>query len=824
MSDFYYGLVGPGSSGGSLLKLDGNHSGEVSVVWVRDYTDSYKIVVNRYNPSTGWGTPEVIYTLNKVGYVNILDLHIKVNELGNVTVLWTKVQDQLIQFMTKTYNTNTDWQAEPSVIADNILSTEDIATGALKVVVEHPKLLLGSLENAKVLWSKSLYSSDEYYPPESSLVDRQLLSQTSLSTSEWDVTTNNLAGEFNALNGEYQIATNSKGSAILSWKEYDSNSNIIIKTSFYTPGAGWQQPVTHGTEMSSLKGIALGDNNDAVLVSTRVNTVDNVNGAITVKRYSSTTGWQSIEYIMPTDSQDSRNISVDVNENGIVSIVGSRQLEVGDVGPSSYYAANKIFNLTYRPQTGWDVYREISGTQSIVNIVPEYLGVGWDSLGHTYEPFVRVKPNDSVFVVSHITDGVFEAPMTAVATNSFIRIPGTLPVANAGVDQTANQNTTVTLDGTASSDLNGSIVAYEWMQVSGATVSIANANTATTTITLPRVLQDTDLHFMLKVRDEHYNSSVDFVKVTVLATAVDTTPPVVNAPAAITIAANAQLTTVSLGTASANDDIDGVLTATADNTGPFAVGTHTITWSATDAAGNVGSATQTLTITDTTAPVVTAPASISVEANATLTTIALGIAAANDSVDGALTATASNTDPFAVGTHTVTWSATDSAGNVGTATQTVTVTDTTAPAVTVSPSITIEATGPLTAVTLGAATATDLVDGAITPTPSLNSPFTVGTHIVIWTATDAAGNMGSAAQLITITDTTAPTVTAPANISLEATGPLTTVILGTATATDLVDGSLTPKADKTSPFTVGVHTVTWSATDSMVIPALRLNL
>ncbi|TLS67300.1 HYR domain-containing protein [Mariprofundus erugo] len=297
-------------------------------------------------------------------------------------------------------------------------------------------------------------------------------------------------------------------------------------------------------------------------------------------------------------------------------------------------------------------------------------------------------------------------------------------------------------------------------------------------------------------------------------TVTDTTAPSVVAPAAVTVEATGALTAVTLGSASASDLVDGVVTATADQTGPFAPGVYTITWSATDAAGNTGTATQIVTVTDTTAPSVIAPAAVTVEATGALTAVTLGSATASDLVDGVVTATADQSGPFAPGVHTITWSATDAHGNVGTATQTVTVTDTTAPSVIAPAAVTVEATGALTAVTLGSATASDLVDGVVTATADQSGPFAPGVYTITWRATDAAGNTGKATQTVTVTDTTAPSVVAPAAVTVEATAALTAVTLGSATASDLVDGVVTATADQTGPFAPGVYTITWSATDA----------
>ncbi len=228
----------------------------------------------------------------------------------------------------------------------------------------------------------------------------------------------------------------------------------------------------------------------------------------------------------------------------------------------------------------------------------------------------------------------------------------------------------------------------------------------------------------------------------------DTIPPVVTAPADITTTD----TTPNLGTGTAVDNVDGPLTPTNNAPGVFPLGTTIVTWSATDSSGNTGTDNQSVTITDptstdTTPPVVTAPADITTEATGPTTSVSLGTGTAVDNVDGPITPT--NNAPsggFPVGTTTVTWSATDTAGNTGTDTQSVTITDTTAPTVTAPADITTTDTTP----NLGTGTASDLVDGSITPTNNAPGTFPIGTTIVTWSATDTAGNTGTDTQSVTV--------------------------------------------------------------------------
>jgi hypothetical protein len=173
---------------------------------------------------------------------------------------------------------------------------------------------------------------------------------------------------------------------------------------------------------------------------------------------------------------------------------------------------------------------------------------------------------------------------------------------------------------------------------------------------------------------------------------------------------------------------------------------------------------------------------------------------------------------FPVGVTTITWTARDFAGNIGTATSTVTVRDTTAPVVTAPASATFEATGPstpLTAADYGNASASDAV-GVASLTNDAPASFPLGTTTITWTAKDAAGNVGTATSTVTVRDTTAPIVTAPANSTFEAIAPLTPLTAadyGNATASDAV-GVDSLGSDAPASFPLGVTSILWTAVDA----------
>jgi hypothetical protein len=118
---------------------------------------------------------------------------------------------------------------------------------------------------------------------------------------------------------------------------------------------------------------------------------------------------------------------------------------------------------------------------------------------------------------------------------------------------------------------------------------------------------------------------------------------------------------------------------------------------------------------------------------------------------------------FALGSNTVTCTATDAHGNAASITFAVIVTDTTAPVLSGVPTNrTVEATSPDGAVvTYVLPTAVDVVDGVllVTCSPSSGSTFPLGRTTVNCTAQDAAGNLSTGSFSVTVRDTIRPVVT-----------------------------------------------------------------
>ncbi len=79
----------------------------------------------------------------------------------------------------------------------------------------------------------------------------------------------------------------------------------------------------------------------------------------------------------------------------------------------------------------------------------------------------------------------------------------------------------------------------------------------------------------------------------------DSDPPALEIPIDLTLEATGFETAVQLGSATAIDLVDGVVSVTNNAPVTFPVGITTVTYTATDATGNTATATQTVTVVDT---------------------------------------------------------------------------------------------------------------------------------------------------------------------------------------------------------------------------------
>jgi hypothetical protein len=88
------------------------------------------------------------------------------------------------------------------------------------------------------------------------------------------------------------------------------------------------------------------------------------------------------------------------------------------------------------------------------------------------------------------------------------------PTANAGIDQSVNEEVLVTLSGIGT-DSDGSISSYQWSQTTGTTVSMSDSASASLTFTAPSLTETTTLAFELTITDDEGSTAKDVIQVIV---------------------------------------------------------------------------------------------------------------------------------------------------------------------------------------------------------------------------------------------------------------------------------------------------------------------
>jgi hypothetical protein len=263
----------------------------------------------------------------------------------------------------------------------------------------------------------------------------------------------------------------------------------------------------------------------------------------------------------------------------------------------------------------------------------------------------------------------------------------------------------------------------------------------------------------------------------------------------------------------------------------FPVGETDLTCTATDAFGHPALPfTLHIMVQDTTPPILTVPADITVAAADATKPVPFSVTAW-DLVDGDCMATPPSPQPtprcrpvcdqtpntvLPAGTTTVTCSSTDNHNNVSHATFRVSVPGggTPPPIITIPNHGPYEATGPegVTINSLGVTAQPTNVDLLCTPVQD-GTTFVLGTTEVTCTATDPTTHAVTTGFVeVTVQDTTPPTLNAPTE--LDRTWDNRGLPLG-VTASDTVDGTVTPTCTPASgtDFPLGTTTVTCRAQD-----------
>jgi hypothetical protein len=328
-------------------------------------------------------------------------------------------------------------------------------------------------------------------------------------------------------------------------------------------------------------------------------------------------------------------------------------------------------------------------------------------------------------------------------------------------------------------------------------------------------------------------------------TTKDIIAPSITIPSNVTLNCQDNSSTSATGVATGTDNCSPVAIAFSDvstqssdvNSAGHYNYTITRTWTATDVSGNQNNGVQTITVHDITAPVITVPASVTLNCQDNSSTSATGVATGIDICSPVAIASSDvstqSSDVNNAGhynyTITRTWTATDVSGNQSSGVQTITVQDITAPVITVPSSVTLNCQDNSSTSATGVAAGIDICSPVAiassdvsTQSSDVNSAGHYNYTITrTWTATDVSGNQSSGVQTITVHDITAPVITVPANVTLNCQDNSSTSATGVAAGIDICSPVAIASSDlstQSSDVNNAAHynytiTRTWTATD-----------
>lgn len=336
--------------------------------------------------------------------------------------------------------------------------------------------------------------------------------------------------------------------------------------------------------------------------------------------------------------------------------------------------------------------------------------------------------------------------------------PNRPPVADAGPDQTVQCTALVALDGHRSSDPDQDYLTYEWRE-GDAVLAVG----AAASVALPLGSHT----LTLRVADPSQASAED----TLVVTVVDTITPTAVAPVPQSVAADANcqglVPDFATGLVASDDctpDLSLSKTQIPPAGSPVSVGIHPITLTVTDASGNAAQVTTTFTVVDAAPPVGICPAPITTSADENgkaLVPDFAGLLVAQDNCTPApnllkAQVPAAGTS-VVVGTHVITVTVTDAAGNTSACTTTFTVDDTTPPVVTCPAARTLSAGADgqvqvpdFTVGLVAGDNCTPAANLVITQEPPAGIAVGVGAYIITLTVTDAAGNSSECTTTLTV--------------------------------------------------------------------------
>ena len=459
-------------------------TGRAIAVWQQSNGTVFNIVAARFVPATGWGLAKAIETTD-LG--DAVQPQVAIQADGPAVVLWSQNDGTVL--LDGSQPANTIWSNQYNVITESWSTATRIEANTAAVAVG-TDIALDQSGNAIALWSESLDG-----------VTFNILSNRFDATSgSWAATPvairSGVSGDSLFPYVLARLAVNDSGNAVAAWSEFSSIDGVSSAWAahFVASTTTWGSAVNIENDnlgSAYLPDVILDKNDNATAVWIHF---DGTRRNVLTNRYSAGS-WGAIA------SQISSTSTTHLADASLVELEVDGQGNVMAVWPQNDGVQLNIWANRFDIATALWEGAHIIDTSNV---------------GDAESPQLAANSKGSVLSVWQQFNGNY----TTIWSNSYVPgnegVPNISPIA-IGVDLSVNEQTIVTLDGSASFDQDGSglVTAYSWTQTAGTPVTLTGVATATPSFTSPTLVTTEVLTFKLSVTDDAAATSTTLVNVTV---------------------------------------------------------------------------------------------------------------------------------------------------------------------------------------------------------------------------------------------------------------------------------------------------------------------
>ncbi|NPU95511.1 MAG: hypothetical protein HPY82_26755 [Gammaproteobacteria bacterium] len=351
----------------SQPKVAVDANGNAIAVWKQMDGGRYNLWANRYEPDTGWGTPQLLENLD---YGNVDQADIAIDANGNAMVAWWELgAASKANIMAAYYTAGVGWGAA------TLLEFDDRGDATT------PKVAFDADGNALVVWFQ--YDGSHYY-----VWSNRFTPGTGWAGTEFIQT-------YTAQSGYYpELAMTADGNAVAFWQQLDPGLTSTMWSNRYTAGVGWgvAEQVSNTTGFAYTHDVATDAAGNAMAVwGVRESNLY----SLWYSRYDTVAGWSTPELLENQDSQNAYvpHIEMDAAGNAmVVWLQGSgsnyslwaRRYAVGSGWGPAQLIENDDTGGVLRPQLAMDasgnvlvVWQQYDGSQYHIWSNRYVAGSGW---------------------------------------------------------------------------------------------------------------------------------------------------------------------------------------------------------------------------------------------------------------------------------------------------------------------------------------------------------------------------------------------------------------------------------------------------------------